>query len=152
LPLLEVGRVVRAHGLRGEVVVSLVTDVESRLAPGSELTSDRGVLTVETSRPHQDRYLVAFEGVTDRSAAEALAGLVLRAEAVADPEALWVHELIGSVVREVGGTERGTVVEVQANPAHDLLVLDDGALVPAVFVVSCADGVTVIDPPEGLFD
>ena len=129
-----------------------MTDVESRLAPGSELTSDRGVLTVETSRPHQDRYLVAFEGVTDRSAAEALAGLVLRAEAVADPEALWVHELIGSVVREVGGTERGTVVEVQANPAHDLLVLDDGALVPAVFVLSCADGVTVIDPPEGLFD
>jgi 16S rRNA processing protein RimM len=152
LPLLEVGRVVRAHGLRGEVVVRLVTDVASRLAPGSELTSDRGVLTVETSRPHQDRYLVGFEGVTDRSAAEALAGLVLRAEAVADPEALWVHELIGSVVREVGGTERGTVVEVQANPAHDLLVLDDGALVPAVFVVTCADGVTVIDPPEGLFD
>jgi 16S rRNA processing protein RimM len=152
LPLLEVGRVVRAHGLRGEVVVSLVTDVESRLAPGSELDSDRGVLTVETSRPHQDRYLVAFQGVTDRSAAEALAGLALRAEAVADPDALWVHELIGSVVREVGGTERGTVVEVQANPAHDLLVLDDGALVPAVFVLSCADGVTVIDPPEGLFD
>jgi 16S rRNA processing protein RimM len=152
LPLLEVGRVVRAHGLRGEVVVALVTDIESRLSVGSVLASDRGPLTVETSRPHQSRHLVLFAGVADRSDAEALAGLVLRAEAVADPDALWVHELVGSVVREVGGTERGTVVEVQANPAHDLLVLDDGALVPAVFVVSCEDGVTVIDPPEGLFE
>jgi len=152
LSLLEVGRVVRAHGLRGEVLVALVTDIESRLAPGSVLSSDRGPLTVVSSRPHQDRHLVTFEGLFDRTGAEALAGLVLRAEAVADPEALWVHDLVGSVVREVGGTERGTVVEVQANPAHDLLVLDDGALVPAVFVVSCEDGVTVIDPPEGLFE
>jgi 16S rRNA processing protein RimM len=152
LTLLEVGRVVRAHGLRGEVVVDLVTDVESRLAPGSVLASDRGDLRVVAARPHQGRHLVTFEGFADRSAAEALAGLALRAEAVADPDALWVHELVGSVVREVGGTERGTVVAVQANPAHDLLVLDDGALVPTVFVVSCTDGVTVIDPPEGLFE
>jgi ribosomal 30S subunit maturation factor RimM len=63
-----------------------------------------------------------------------------------------VHQLIGSVVRETDGTERGRVVSVVANPAHDQLVLDTGALVPAVFVVSCADGVTVIDPPDGLFD
>jgi 16S rRNA processing protein RimM len=95
---------------------------------------------------------VTFAGIADRTEAEALAGLVLRAEAVEDADALWVHELVGSRVREVGGTERGTVVEVQANPAHDLLVLDDGALVPAVFVVTCEDGVTVIDPPEGLFE
>ncbi len=143
---------VRAHGLRGEVVVALVTDIDERVAPGSVLSSDRGPLTVEASRPHQGRHLVTFAGVFDRTGAEALAGLTLRAEAVADPDALWVHDLIGSTVREVGGTERGTVVEVQANPAHDLLVLDDGALVPTVFVVTCEDGVTVIDPPEGLFD
>jgi 16S rRNA processing protein RimM len=150
--VLEVGRVIRAHGLRGEVVVDLVTDVEDRLAPGSELASDRGPLTVVASRPHQGRHLVTFEGVADRTTAEGLAGVALRAEALADPEALWVHELVGSVVREVDGTERGTVVAVQANPAHDLLVLDDGALVPTVFVVTCEDGVTVIDPPEGLFE
>ena len=152
MTLLEVGRVIRAHGLRGEVVVDLVTDVEARLDPGTELASDRGPLTVVASRPHQGRHLVTFAGVDDRSAAEALAGVALRAEALADPDALWVHELIGSVVREVGGTERGTVVGVQANPAHDLLVLDDGALVPTVFVVTCEGGVTVIDPPEGLFE
>ena len=150
--ILEVGRVVRAHGLRGEVLVDLLTDVESRLAVGSELESDRGTLRVVASRPHQGRHLVTFEGIADRTAAEGLAGLALRAEALADPEALWVHDLVGSVVREVGGTERGRVVAVQANPAHDLLVLDDGALVPTVFVVTCEGGVTVIDPPEGLFE
>jgi len=46
----------------------------------------------------------------------------------------------------------GRVVSVEANPAHDLLVLDGGALVPMVFVVEQRDGVVVIDPPEGLFD
>jgi 16S rRNA processing protein RimM len=44
------------------------------------------------------------------------------------------------------------VAAVEANPAHDLLVLDDGALVPMVFVVEQRDGVVVIDPPDGLFD
>jgi 16S rRNA processing protein RimM len=150
--LLEVGHVVRAHGLRGEVLVALVTDLEERLAAGAVLATDRGDLTVVSSRPHQGRHLVTFEGVHDRTGAEALVGRILRAEAVADPDALWVHDLVGSVVREVGGAERGRVVEVQANPAHDLLVLENGALVPAVFVVSCTDGVTLIDPPEGLFD
>jgi 16S rRNA processing protein RimM len=150
--LLEVGHIVRPHGLRGEVVVELVTDRTDRLAPGSLLQTDGRALTVASARPHQDRYLVTFEGVGDRSGAEALIGTVLRAHSVDDPDAVWVHDLIGSLVRETDGTERGRVVCVQANPAHDQLVLDCGALVPSVFVLSCADGVTVIDPPDGLFD
>jgi 16S rRNA processing protein RimM len=150
--LLEVGRVVRPHGLRGEVVVGLVTDRTDRLAPGTVLQSDRGPLTVVDCRPHQGKFLVMFDGCWDRTAAEALVGRTLRAEAVEDPDALWVHELVGSMVREASGVERGRVTEVQANPAHDLLVLESGALVPAVFVVSCIDGITLIDPPEGLFD
>ena len=150
--LLEVGHVVRAHGLRGELVVDLVTDRTERLAPGTVLQTDARPLTVVSSRPHQGRHLVTFLGVTDRTGAEALVGTVLRAHAVDDPDAVWVHELIGSVVRETDGTERGRVVSVLANPAHDQLVLDSGVLVPSVFVVSCADGITVIDPPDGLFD
>jgi 16S rRNA processing protein RimM len=150
--LLEVGRVVRPHGLKGEVVVDLVTDRVDRVAPGTVLSSTRGPLTVVTSRPQQGRFIVAFAGVDDRSASEALAGTLLSAEAVDDPDALWVHELIGSTVQEADGTDRGRVVSVLANPAHDQLVLESGALVPAVFVVSCADGVTVIDPPDGLFE
>ena len=64
-----------------------------------------------------------------------------------------MHELIGSRVVEQGtGVERGRVVPCVANPAHELLELDSGALVPIVFVRSCEDGVTVMAVPEGLFD
>ena len=145
---------VKAHGLRGEVVVSLVSDYpEVRLAPGSRLwAGDREVL-VQAARPHQGRWLVQFEDVVDRTGAEALAGRNLHAEALEDPEAIWVHELIGSsVVEEGSGVERGRVVSVLANPAHEILELESGALVPIVFVRSCEDGVTVVAVPEGLFE
>jgi 16S rRNA processing protein RimM len=150
---LEVGRIAKAQGLKGEVVVDLVTDRVERLAPGSVLLTATGSLVVRTSRPHQHRFVVSFEGFATREQAEPLAGTVLLAEPLDDPEALWVHELVGAVVREQrSGIERGTVVAVMANPAHDLLELDSGALVPVPFVVSNIDGVCLIDPPEGLFD
>jgi len=150
--LLEVGRIAKAHGVRGEVVVDLVTDLSERLDAGTVLESDRGPLVVVSSRPFQGRWLVHFEGVADRAAAERLQGLALRAEAVDDPDALWVHDLVGARVVEADGTERGHVVAVVANPADDLLELDSGALVPEQFVVSFADGVIVVDVPAGLFD
>ena len=56
------------------------------------------------------------------------------------------------MVVERGGTERGSCVSVIANPASDLLELDSGALVPAVFVTEVTEGRVVIDPPEGLFE
>jgi 16S rRNA processing protein RimM len=153
-PRLEVGRVTKAHGLKGEVVVDLVSDYpEVRLAPGSRLWSGDQELVVRSSRPFQKRWLVQVEGVRDRTEAERLAGRTLTAEPMEDPEALWVHQLIGSRVVEQGsGAERGRVVAVIANPAHELLELESGALVPIVFVQSCEDGVTRITPPEGLFD
>jgi 16S rRNA processing protein RimM len=150
--VLELGRIVKAHGLRGEVVVDLITDRVERLEPGTGLWAGERMLEVVAARPHQRRWLVAFTGVGDRSAAEALAGLVLSGEPLDDPEALWVHDVVGTTVREVDGTERGTVVAVVANPAHDLLELDSGALVPVVFVRTSSEGITVIDPPAGLFD
>jgi 16S rRNA processing protein RimM len=149
---LEVGRIVKAHGLRGEMVVDLITDRVERVEPGTELWAGDRTLTVVAARPHQRRWLVSFAGVDDRSAAEALAGLVLSGEPLDDPEALWVHDVVGTTVREIDGTERGTVVAVIANPAHDLLELDSGALVPVVFIRTSAEGITVIDPPAGLFD
>jgi 16S rRNA processing protein RimM len=151
---LEVGRVVKAHGLRGEVVVSLVSDYpDVRLAPGSRLQAGEREVVVRTARPHQGRWLVQFEGVVDRSAAEALVGRALAGEALEDPEAIWVHEIIGSLVVEEGsGVERGRVVSVLANPAHELLELESGALVPIVFVQSCEDGVTIVAVPDGLFE
>jgi 16S rRNA processing protein RimM len=139
--------------VRGDVVIDLITDRTERLAPGSVLQSDRGPFEVIASRPHQGRWIVQLEGLTDRSQVEDLRGLVLRAEPIADDEgALWVHELIGSDVVLADGTDIGSIVEVEANPASDLLVLGDGRLVPIVFVVTSEPGRVTIDPPDGLLD
>lgn len=151
--LLEVGRIDRAHGIRGEVIVSLVTDRTERLQPGSVLQSERGPLEVMASRRHHHRWIVAFRGVEHRTGAEELAGLLLSAEPLDLEGVLWAHELIGCEVFETGGTYRGKVEELQHNPASDLLVLEGGALVPLRFVVEGpADGRLVVDVPPGLFD
>jgi len=152
--LLEVGRITKAHGVRGEVLVLLSSERTSRLDPGSVLSSDRGDLTVESASPHQDRWIVTFREIGDRNEAEAWRGTVLRAEAVdeEDTDTLWVHELIDATVVLPDGTTVGRVESVEANPASDLLVLDTGALVPVVFVTDHAPGRVTIDPPEGLLE
>ena len=149
---LEVGRVVKPHGLRGEVIVELTTDRTERMDAGSVLTSPDGPLTVEHASPHLGRWIVAFAGVLDREGAESLRGAVLTAEPLDDPDALWVHELIGSAVVDTGGAPLGSVVSVQANPASDLLVLDGGALIPLRFVTDHQPGRVTVDPPEGLLE
>ncbi len=143
---------VKPHGLRGEVIVELITNRLERVAPGSRLETDAGVLEVVDSSPHQGRFIVTFEGVHDRDGADRLRGLVLRAEPVADPGSLWVHDLVGSTVVLPSGEAVGVVDAVQANPASDLLVLDGGQLVPLRFVVSHEPGRVVIDPPAGLLE
>ncbi len=150
--LLEVGRIGRPHGVRGELYVDLLTDREERVAVGSRLVARDDTLEVVAARPSNGRWLVMFAGVSDRTQAERLTGVQLRAAPIEDPDALWVHELIGSQVVEASGVDRGRCVSVLANPAHDLLELDSGALVPVTFVVSCGGGVTTVDVPEGLFD
>ncbi len=153
--LLEVGRITKPHGVRGDVLVQLTTDLTSRLDPGSVLDTDRGPLTVVSSSPHHDRWIVHFEGLTDRDVADTWRGVVLRAEPVdgpVDEDAFWVHELVGATVALPDGSEVGLVTEVEANPASDLLVLDTGTLVPVVFIVGQEPGRVTIDPPEGLFD
>jgi 16S rRNA processing protein RimM len=151
--MLQVGHVARAHGLRGEVLVVLVTDRLERLAPGSVLDVEGRPLRVTASSRHQRHHIVSFEGITDREGAEALRGATLRAPAIDDPDELWVHELIGAPVVTVDGVGVGVVDAIEANPASDILVLDNGALVPAAFVVEQRDDATVvIDPPEGLFE
>ncbi|MCU1344607.1 MAG: rRNA processing protein RimM, partial [Acidimicrobiia bacterium] len=92
---LEVGRIGRPHGLRGEVMVDLVTDRHERVAPGSVLYAATAVLTVVSARPHSRRWIVVFEGYGSREAIEPLVGQVVSAEALDDPDALWVHDLIG---------------------------------------------------------
>ncbi len=159
-PLLEVGRITKPHGLRGEVLVSLSTTEESRVAPGSVLRAGDRDLVVVRSTPHHQRWIVEFEGVDSREGAEALQGSVVRARAKpgaddGEEAALWVHEVIGAAVVDLTDRPRGRVVAVVANPASDLLELESGELVPLRFVVGGLepgpDGPTLrIDPPAGL--
>jgi 16S rRNA processing protein RimM len=153
-----VGRITKAHGLKGEVVVALSTTEASRVDVGATLWAGDRELRVVSSRPHQDRWIVQFEGVAGREAADDLRGTILSAPPIGsdeadDPDALWVHELIGAEVVDVAGRSRGRVDAVQANPASDLLVLDSGVLVPLTFVVRWVERPRVleIDPPVGLF-
>lgn len=151
--LLEVGRIGRAHGVKGAVVVALSTDRPERVEPGSRLHDGTSWLHVVSARRQpQHRWVVQFEEITDRTAAEALAGRTVSAEPLVDDEALWVHELIGARVIDQLGVDRGVCVAVIDNPANDLLELDTGHLVPVTFVTSLADGVVRVEAPDGLFD
>ncbi len=150
--LLQIGHIRRAHGLSGQVNVELGTDRPERVVPGARWWARNGWLTVATASRHQDRWLVTFDELGERAAAQRYTNIPVYAEPIEDPDELWVHELIGAEVVDTDGTARGRCVAVVANPAADLLELDSGALVPVVFVVDHGDGRIVIDPPDGLFD
>ena len=151
--MLEIGRITRPHGVRGELSVLLTSNRTERLDPGSVLETPNGPLEVRSSRPHKGGWLVWFVGVDHRDQAEALRNVVLSAEPIDDPDELWVHELIGATVIDQDGVAQGTVVRVLDNPASDLLELDSGSLVPARFIVSHVAGEEIrVDVPVGLFD
>jgi 16S rRNA processing protein RimM len=150
--MLEVGRIVSAHGLRGMVIVDLWTDRTERLDPGMVLHTERGDLTVVSSQPNKDQFLVQFAEITDRPGSEAWRGTLLSAERLEVEGVLWVDQLFGATVQTPDGVTRGTVVSVEENPASDLMVLDNGALVPMVFVTEVqANHTVIVDVPEGLF-
>ncbi len=153
--LLKIGRITKAHGLRGEVIVQLWTDHTQRLDPGNVLSSPSGPLRVEDARPSSgDRWIVAFEGLFDRNDAERLRGVELSAEPLDEPGTLWVHDLVGALVRDAAGASLGRVAAVEANPASDLMVLESGGLIPVHFVTAhdAAAGTVDVDIPEGLLD
>jgi 16S rRNA processing protein RimM len=155
-PLLEIAYVTRAHGLRGEVVAAPVSNRVERFQAGARWTIGDTDYEVIAARPQGDRYVVQLDGVGDRNAAEALRGATAYAPPLGPlPEGeLWVHELVGSQCVDTHGAVLGTVEAVEDNPAHDLLVLDNGMLIPMVFVVAHdADAcVVTVDPPEGLVE
>ena len=162
-----VGRIGRAHGVRGDVAIEVRTDdPDLRFAVGSTLfTSEDGprALTVQRCRWHSGRLLVAFEGSADRTSAEGLRGALLYRDAddrIEEPGAWYDHELIGCTVLS-GGQPVGRVDEVLHLPHQDLLSVElaDGSvrLVPLVDeLVPDVDverrEVTVADRPGLLFD
>jgi len=170
---LVVGRVVKAHGVSGELVVEVRTDdPHSRFAVGSTLSGRpaRGgparEYTVESVREHGGRLLVRLAGVADRDAADAMRGVVFVIDSgdlppIDDPDEFYDHQLEGLRVRTADGRDLGTVVEVLHTAAGELLAIrrEDGVgevLVPFVTAivtsVSLADNVIEIDPPDGLLE
>ncbi|MGC3954080.1 MAG: ribosome maturation factor RimM [Propionicimonas sp.] len=159
-----VGRIGKAHGLRGEVTIAPTTDSpEQRFAPGSQLSSPTaGKLTVRQLRWQSGTLVVGFQQAGDRSAAEALRGAELWAEVdAADTEDGEFHDtaLIGLTAVDPSGAEIGRVARVLHLPAQDVLALDtpDGErLVPFVTElvpeVDLAAGRLVIAPIPGLLD
>ena len=152
-PTLEVGRIVKAHGLRGQVQVDLWSDRVERLESGVTLYSERGPLVVVAAAPHQARFIVSFDRIDSREEADRWRGIVLSAPRLVDESVICIDQLYGAEVVDAQGVRRGVVVEVEANPASDLMVLDSGALVPLTFVVTLEANTRVqIDAPEGLFE
>lgn len=169
---LVVGRVAKAHGVTGELVVDVRTDdPDQRFAAGNRLRlkpsrGDGGRdVVVETVRPHGGRLLVRLRGVSDRDAADALRGHLFVVDSgalppIEDPDEFYDHQLEGLTVRTVDAQAVGTVAEVLHTAGGELLAVRtaDGAelLVPFVSAivtsVSLADGLVEIDPPEGLLD
>ncbi|WP_328955011.1 ribosome maturation factor RimM [Kitasatospora purpeofusca] len=166
---LVVGKIGRAHGIKGDVSVEVRTDEpELRLGPGAVLFTDpasAGPLTVESGKVHSGRLLLRFAGVKDRNAAEELRGTLLIAEvdpeeSPDDPEEYYDHQLIGLDVVLLDGTLVGELTEVVHLPYQDLLTVRkaDGtdALVPFVSrivpTIDLENQRAVIDPPVGLID
>ncbi|HEX6249464.1 MAG TPA: ribosome maturation factor RimM [Nocardioidaceae bacterium] len=169
-----VGRIGKAHGIRGEVSVELRTDEPDRRFPtGAVLRTqsphgaaphgpDRpAALTVRATRWHQSRLLVTFEEVRDRNAAEAVRGLLLAvdvdpSETPEDPEEFYDHQLVGLAVVTPDGAPVGEVAEIVHGPAQDLLSLraEDGREILVPFVAALvpqvdleAGRVVVVDAP-----
>ncbi|MFL5736635.1 MAG: ribosome maturation factor RimM [Actinomycetota bacterium] len=142
-PAVAVGKITRAHGVRGEVAVLVLSEVEGRFDPGQELLADRdGSFSIQETRRDRGRLLVKFEGVDDRDAAQRLQGVYLMVPRAASPElpegSYWPYELEGCEVRTESGRALGSIVDVihtQANDVWAVRPADDPAaevLVPAL--------------------
>lgn len=168
---LTVGRVVKAHGIGGEVVVEIRTDdPAARFAPGNTLraknsrSGEERDFVIDQAREHGGRLLVRLAGVDDRDTADALRGSVFVVDSadlppIDEPDTYYDHQLEGLRVRTTTGQDVGVVAEVLHTAAGELLAVrrDSGeALVPFVGAivtsVSLDDGLIEIDPPEGLLD
>jgi 16S rRNA processing protein RimM len=166
-----VGRAGRPHGIRGEVVIGVRTDEpDLRFAVGAAVDAstdpdqaDGERLTVASARWHSGQLLVAFAGITDRTAAAELTGTWLSVDSsqlpdTGDPDEFRDHELIGLNVRTSDGEPVGVVTDV-LHYGQDLLVVrraEGECLVPFVREivpeVDVQAGLVIIDPPPGLLD
>jgi 16S rRNA processing protein RimM len=167
---LVVGRVLRPHGVRGELGVEALSDAPDRFSPGAELGAGDPdgdgplrTVTVTAARLHLGRLLLRLDGVEDRDAAEQLRGALLSipmeaARPLAADE-FWPHQLVGLAVVDRQGRRRGEVADVLPGTAHDLLAValpgGERRLVPAVaalVTVELEAGRVLVDAVPGLLD
>lgn len=165
--LLVVGRIGRAHGLRGEVTIEVRTDnPEERFAVGNVLTtepSNLGPLTIETVRNHNGTYLLSFKGKLDRNQAELLRNATLLAQVDVESsheveDSFHISEIVGLTVKNLEGISIGKVIDVMELPAQDTLVIElaNGKELLLPFVkkhvpeVNLDNNELVIDNYEGL--
>ena len=162
-----VARIGKAHGLRGEVTVQVLTGApDKRFVPGAIFATEpaaTGPLVLRSARDNNGILLLGFEQVGDRNGAEALRGTRLLADVLGDDgdeEAWYERDLVGLTAVTVDGTEVGKVTALESRPAQDLLVLrlvgGREVLVPFVTEivpeVDIAGGRVVLNPPPGLLD
>jgi 16S rRNA processing protein RimM len=163
-----VGRIARAHGIRGQVIVNPETDFpEERFRSGVELFVERGgrvdVLTITTARFHRERPVIGIDGIETMNDAETLAGLELRVPvdrlAALPPATFYRHDLIGCRVETRDGVAIGVVSGVDGTMSGSRLVVDGASgevLIPLVAeictLVDPAAKRIVIDPPDGLIE
>lgn len=161
-----VGRVGRAHGIKGAVSIDVRTDEPGRrFVRGAVLRrGDGGELVLGSVDWQRGKLLVTFVGQPDRTAVEALRGVELLVDVPADeepsePEEYFDRQLVGLRVLDGGGAEVGTVADVLHLPAQDVLQLDTPTgerLVPFVKAlvpeVDLAAGTVTLAPVEGLLE
>ena len=170
----RVGRVRRAHGIRGELVVELLTDEPDvifasgrRVFAGDrngDVARDRQALRVMRASPFKGGLIVAFEGIPDKTAADSWRDryLLVPESEVSPPgdDELFIHQLVGMRVVRLGGEDIGQVTEVFELPQG--LVMDvrrttgNTVMLPfdenTVTEVDSDARVITVDPVEGLLD
>jgi len=153
--LLAVGRVARAHGIRGRVMVAPYNHASQGLERVTALWLGERRFEVERAERVHKGYLVALRGIETRDAADALRGAEVRADRSELPALeggeRYLADLLGLVVVD-RGVERGKVVGIEGAGGNDLLELDTGALVPLAFVKEVEGDRIAVETPEGLFD
>ena len=163
---LLIGRIIKSHGIKGEVSVEVTTDSpEERFYPGAKLAGKQGTktheLTVSTVRAHKGRLLLTFEEIADRTAADSLRGVKFFAEPLEDEDddGFYDHELEGlslvldgEVIGEVTGITHGAVqslLEAKLSSGKEALIPFVEEIVPDINLEA---GTCTITPPEGLLD
>jgi 16S rRNA processing protein RimM len=160
---LIVGRILKAHGVRGEVVVASESDNPTRFTRGAVLGTPEGSkLVVRASRQHGASLIVSFEGIDDRTSAEELRGKLLSIEPEArralEPGEYWPDDLIGLQVQDQEGTPLGEIIDVVVGVQDRLVVQTSSGTVDVPFVhslvphVDITGGLVTVNPIPGLFN